>query len=286
MTFLVERAGVFTTVQDRGRPGWSDLGVSESGAFDRLAAHQANALVGNDDSAAVLEVLGGDLVLVARHHHVVAVTGASVEVAVDDRPVAQGRAVSVPAGGRLTIGRVVAGVRTYVAVAGGIAVPDVLGSRSYDTLAGLGPDPLSVHAHLPVGPPSGRPADVDVTWSPRLGEATVDVVLGPRDDWFPTRSVDTLLGEPWIVTAHSDRVGLRLSGTALERSVTTELPSEPCVRGSIQVAADGLPIVFGPDHPVTGGYPVIAVVTDAHLDRLAQLRPGDQLRFTRTPRMP
>jgi len=281
MTFVVERSGPSTTVQDLGRPGFCDLGVSESGAFDRLAAHQANALVGNDDTTAVLEVLGGDVILSATADHLVAVTGASAAVTIDGREAGQGRAVHVAAGRRLALGRITAGVRAYLAVAGGFDVPEVLGSRSRDTLAALGPDPLVAGLELAVLEPGLRRVDVDVVWAPRLGAATVDVVLGPRDDWFTDGSVATLLSEPWTVTSHSDRVGLRLSGPMLERAITTELPSEPCVRGSIQVASDGQPIVFGPDHPVTGGYPVIAVVADAHTDRLAQLAPGDLLRFAR-----
>jgi allophanate hydrolase subunit 2 len=115
----------------------------------------------------------------------------------------------------------------------------------------------------------------------RTGTVTVDVVLGPRDDWFTGAAVRKLLEEPWHVSPASNRIGVRLTGPALERATSLELPSEPCLRGSIQIAADGQPIVFGPDHPVTGGYPVIAVVIDAHTDFLAQARPGQRIRFRR-----
>jgi allophanate hydrolase subunit 2 len=134
---------------------------------------------------------------------------------------------------------------------------------------------------IEVGPPSHPPDLEDVPPIARTGELTLDVALGPRDDWFTPSAIRRLLEAPWQVSPASDRVGVRLTGPVLERSRTTELPSEPCLRGSIQVSADGQPIVFGPDHPVTGGYPVVAVVLDRHTDRLAQAAPGQIVRFRR-----
>ena len=280
----VEQAGPFTTVQDLGRPGLASLGVSPSGAFDRAAAHQANALVGNRDDAAVLEVLAGGLVLrvdgPGRH---VAVTGAAAPALVDGRPVGSGHPVLLRDGQRLRIGRATHGARVYLAVAGGLLTDRVLGSRSADTLSGLGGGRVPDGARLPVGEPTGGIGTLDVPWLSRLGEVTVDLVLGPRDDWFTPSAVRTFLETAWTVSAECDRVGVRLVGPALERSRSDELPSEPCVRGSVQVAADGLPIVFGPDHPVTGGYPVVGVVVDHDTDRLAQLVPGDVVRFRAVP---
>jgi allophanate hydrolase subunit 2 len=123
------------------------------------------------------------------------------------------------------------------------------------------------------------PADVPALIT--SGTTTVDVVMGPRDDWFTSRAAATFLRTGWTVSPMANRIGIRLDGPVLERSVQTELPSEPCVFGSVQVTSGGMPVVLGPDHPVTGGYPVIAVVIDAHLDRLAQLRPGEAVRFRR-----
>lgn len=274
MTWIVEAAGALTLVEDLGRPGRSELGVSESGAFDRQAAHQANALVGNPDAAAVLECLGGGLELRATADHLVAITGAVGPV----RP-AHGHAALVRSGERLSLGPFTHGSRGYVAVAGGFVIDPVLGSASSDTLGGIGPQPLAEGDELEVGASSGDAVEHDAPWLGRTGDIAVDVVLGPRDDWFTDDAVRTFLQRPWSVSPHSDRVGVRLDGPALERVVTDELPSEPCVRGSVQVASDGHPIVLGPDHPVTGGYPVIAVVVDAHTDRLAQARPGDAVRF-------
>ncbi len=148
-------------------------------------------------------------------------------------------------------------------------------------MAGLGPAPLRAGDRLEVGPASHPPDLEDIPPLGRSGELTLDVALGPRDDWFTPAAVRLLLESPWQVSPASDRVGVRLTGPLLERSRTDELPSEPCIRGSIQVSADGQPIVFGPDHPVTGGYPVIAAVLDRHTDRLAQAAPGQVVRFRR-----
>jgi allophanate hydrolase subunit 2 len=141
---------------------------------------------------------------------------------------------------------------------------------------------LAAGRKLPCGFPYGPALDgLDVPALIASGSTTVDVILGPRNDWFTGASVADLLGSAWTVSPTSNRIGIRLDGPALERSRDRELPSEPCVFGSIQVTSAGLPVVLGPDHPVTGGYPVIAVVADRHLDRLAQLRPGETLRFRR-----
>ena len=148
-------------------------------------------------------------------------------------------------------------------------------------MAGLGPRPLQAGDRLEVGPASHPPDIEDIPPIGHSGELTLDVALGPRHDWFTDAAVRRLLEAAWQVNPASDRVGVRLTGPALERSRSDELPSEPCVRGSIQVSADGQPIVFGPDHPVTGGYPVIAVVLDRHTDWLAQAAPGQVVRFRR-----
>ena len=281
MTFVVERPGMRSLLQDRGRPGLGHLGVSPSGAFDRSALRQVDALLGNSPGTAAIEALDGGLVLRAAASHVVAVTGGVGPVTIDGRPVTFGRATPIRAGQRLEVGPLTAGMLAYVGVAGGLLARPELGSVSTDTLSGLGPAPLRAGDVLGVGTPRPVPHLTDVPPLARSGEITLDVVLGPRDDWFTPAAVRRLLQEPWRVSPASSRVGVRLDGPALERAVAGELASEPCVRGSIQVAADGQPIVFGPDHPVTGGYPVVAVVVDAHTDRLAQARPGEVVRFSR-----
>lgn len=282
MSLVIEHPGVRALLQDRGRPGLAALGVSPSGAFDRRALRQGNALLGNDDQAAAIELLLGGLALLATEDHTVAVTGAVGPLTVDGRQIAHGRAVPLRRGQRLEVGTATSGLRVYVAVAGGFRAEAELASLSTDTLSGLGPAPLAAGDELVVGPAPRVPDLQDVPALTRAGTVTLDVVLGPRDDWFTDAAVRTLLSAGWAVTSSSDRIGVRLHGPSLERATEAELPSEPCVRGSIQVAADGWPIVFGPDHPVTGGYPVIAVVVDAHTDRLAQARPGDIIRLRPT----
>lgn len=280
MTVTVERAGLGSSLQDRGRPGSGHLGVGPSGAFDRDALRQVNALLGNAPGDAAVETYG-DLTLLAGAPHVIAVTGAVGTVTIDGRPVPHGRAVPIAAGQRLALGPATTGLRVYLGVSGGFAVRAELGSLSSDTLSGLGPPPLVAGQTVMTGAGRAIPALDDVPPLIRTGGVDVDVVLGPRDDWFTDESVRRLLDTPWTLSAASDRIGLRLDGPALERSVLAELPSEPVVRGSIQVTPAGQPVVFGPDHPVTGGYPVIAVVVDSHTDRLAQVRPGDSVRLHR-----
>jgi KipI family sensor histidine kinase inhibitor len=285
---VVVAAGLQSLVQDVGRPGLLDLGVSASGALDRGAARRANRLVGNPRGAAVVETLLGGLQVRAVTDVVVAVTGAA-------GPVTRSRgagAVETPrdapfrlaAGEELLVGAPERGALTYLAVRGGIDVPAVLGSRSTDLLSGLGPAPLVRGQTLRVGAPPGEavagvPEVPDLEAGPQTGPATVDVVPGPRADWFTADALEVLGGQVWSVGDDSNRVGLRLEGTPLRRTTSAELPSEGVVAGSIQVPSSGRPVVLLADHPVSGGYPVVGVVRDVHLDRLAQLRPGDGLRF-------
>ena len=267
----VVRAGPLTTVQDLGRPGYAHLGVPRSGALDAPALRLANSLVGNPASAAGLEttLLGCALRFSRRAR--VAVTGATAPLRLDG--VAVSGVVDVPAGSVLDIGRATAGVRSYVAVAGGIAVPPVLGSRSTDTLSGLGPPRLSNGMELPVGD-----ATAFAKWEGETqpaGEVALGVRLGPRDDWFEEAA--ELFGVAYTISPVSNRVGARLTGPALRRRRSGELPSEGIVLGAIQVPADGQPLIFLADHPTTGGYPVVGVVED--VTPLAQARPGTTVRF-------
>jgi KipI family sensor histidine kinase inhibitor len=278
--------GLQTLVQDGGRAGSAALGVSPSGALDAAAAGSANRLVGNGPGAAVLEHLLGGLELTAHGEHVLAVTGARAALTVTGpapwRP-PPGTPFALRDGERLAVGTVTAGARVYVGVRGGIAVPPVLGSRSADTLAGLGPDPLAAGDALPVGPDPGtavRPPEPAPAPEP---VPTVRVVPGPRDGWFTPAAVASFFAQEWELTASSDRVGARLSGEPLERVRTDELPSEGTVPGCIQVPPAGLPVVLLQDAPTTGGYPVLGVVHPEDLAVLAQLRPGGRLRFVRLP---
>lgn len=279
----VVAAGPLTTVQDRGRTGWAHLGVPRGGALDDVAAALANRLVGNGADAAVLEVTFGGLVVGARDAgHWVAVTGAAGPVLLDGAPAAHGEPLWLPAGGELRLGPPTSGVRGYLAVAGGIDVPPVLGSRSTDTLAWVGPPRVADGDLLPVGTPTGAPHAQETPRPPRPGPLRVSP--GPRLDWVAAGALERLCAAPYVVTEESNRVGLRLRGEPLERVRREELPSEGMVAGAVQVPPSGQPVVFLADHPPTGGYPVVAVVDPADLWQCAQLRPGDPVRFTAAPR--
>lgn len=277
---VITRPGPFATVQDLGRPGYSRLGVGRSGAVDRTSFLLANRLVGNLPGAAALEVTMGGLSLVAHQDVYVSVTGADAPVWLDGHRRGLNTAFMVATGCTVTLGVPSSGVRTYVAVRGGVAVDAVLGSRSTDTLAGLGPEPLRAGAQLPVGTMSATfpPTDFAPVAMTTDGDLVVDFAWGPRDSWFTADARMRLCQAAWVIDAASNRVGVRLQGPALARSRDVELPSEGVAVGSIQVPPSG-PIVFLDDHPVTGGYPVIGVVERASLDRIAQLRPGQSICF-------
>lgn len=282
MSLVVIEPGPLTLVQGASR-SCAGMGVSPSGPFDRRALAHANALVGNAATAAGLEVLGGGLRLRAESRLTAAVTGASGPITVGGEPMATGRAFVIPAGGELTVGAFTEGLRGYVAFGGGLAVDDVLGSPSTDTLGLIGPAALAAGDRLPAGAGVPIPDLEDIPQLLTDGDLTVAAALGPRDDWFTPESVAALFTTAWQVSAESSRIGIRLAGAPLTRAVSGELASEPVVRGSVQVTSAGLPVILGPDHPVTGGYPVIAVVSDADCDRLGQARPGQTIRFRRAP---
>ncbi len=279
MSLLIERAGPLTTVQDLGRPGFAHLGVPRGGALDEPALRLANRLVGNAESTAGLEItLGGFAGRLARAG-TIALTGAAAPLRVAGRPAPLGAPVPVAAGALVEVGSAVAGLRAYLAVDGGIDVAPVLGSRSTDTLSGLGPPVLRDGATLPLGP-AAEPSTVDVApLASHQREIRLRVRLGPRADWFTESAIRELLAHPYEISGESNRVGTRLIGAALTRAVAGELASEGIVLGAVQVPANGQPLVFLADHPTTGGYPVIAVVDGADLPALAQARPGDTVRF-------
>jgi allophanate hydrolase subunit 2 len=311
----VVRPGPLTTVQDLGRPGYAHLGVSPSGAADERSHRLANRLVGNPETAATLESLLGGLVLLFHCAATIAVAGAPASVTAGSeragsavgevarrqrrpgagpdagrpapggsRPLPWCAAARVGAGEIITIGTPAWGLRTYLAISGGIVVPSTLGSRSCDTLSGLGPAPLHEGDQLPLGEPVAAqhwPDAEELASCCTVGpaDAVVRVRRGPRDDWFPVGAFATLLASAWQVTSETNRVGVRLSGPPLRHADDAQLPSEGMVRGSIQVPTSGQPIVFLADHPTTGGYPVIGVVARTDIALLAQARPGVHVRF-------
>lgn len=296
----VLRSGLLTTFQDDGRVA-ANMGVTGSGAADRTSSHLANALVGNPANTPVLEITGGGVRMRAIGSVVVAVTGASADVtitgsrqsqdsqggsngtftpnspggcsgrtvlnasndAADRTTVAMQQPVLLRDGDVLSIAPPTSGLRDYVAVRGGFGVATTLGSAATDTMSGIGlPQPWPTDLPKP-----GRPTDLYVR-------------LGPRDDWFTAAGLSAFLTQTWTVTAQSNRVGLRLSGAApVERTDTRELASEATPSGAIEVPTSGQPVIFLRDQPVTGGYPVIAVLEPESLDVAGQLPPGACVRF-------
>jgi len=279
MTLEVREVGASVLVQDLGRPGWAHLGVPMSGVLDRPAAALANRLVGNDPDAACLEVLLGGLTVRADEGCWVAVTGAPCDVQVDGRAGEFAEPVRLPSGSDLRLGTPSKGLRSYLAVAGGIDVEPVLGSRSTDTLGHVGPPAVEVGDRLPVGRPSRSPAGVDTPRPPLAGP--LHLSPGQRADRIDGDAVDLLCRTAYAVSPSSDRIGMRLEGDALPLKADGELPSEGMVLGAVQVPPDGRPVVFLADHPTTGGYPVVAVVDEGDLWQCAQLRPGEPVRFAR-----
>lgn len=278
MTLTVLAAGVLTTVQDRGRPGLAHLGVPRAGALDLPAAALAQRLVGNEPDAALLEVTLGGLALRSDTGVWIAVTGASAPLTIGGEARGHHRPEWAPAGAVVALGTPASGVRTYLAVSGGIDVVPVLGSRSTDTLAWVGPPRIQPGDLLPTGL-SREPRPVDVPVARR--SAGLRVSPGPRADWFAPGAPAQLTAARWTVGPASDRIGLRLDGPPLPRVRDGELASEGMVLGSVQVPPDGRPIVFLADHPPTGGYPVIAVVDPDDLWQCAQARPGEAVSFRR-----
>lgn len=278
---VVLEPGPLSTIQDAGRPGLAQLGIGRSGAADGSSYRLANRLVGNDETEAAIEVTLGGLAMRAEHDLLLAVTGAPCPVTVGDIVFGINSPIAIKAGQQVALAGPGTGLRSYLAVRGGIHVPEVLGSRSTDVLAGIGPNPLSTGDVLPVGAPPGAHPHLDL--APRAAPTGGDLVLavrtGPRDDWFTQDALEALLSGRYQVTEQSNRVGMRLSGPELSRSRDDELPSEGMVTGALQVSPSGQPTLFLADHPVTGGYPVIAVVEAADVDSAAQARPGQHLRF-------
>lgn len=289
--------GLQSLIQDLGRHGHSGLGVSAAGALDRASLRRANRLVGNAPGAAgietvAIETAAGGLTVQAVGDQVLAVAGAPSELAITTpgRPDAEPDRRTVPMatpfalldGETLSIGAPESGFRSYLAVRGGVDAAPVLGSRSTDTMSGIGPAPLTARQLLA----SGGDSESGVVGHPELqpefpgtGVTVLDVVPGPRADWFDAEALESLTAQEWLVKPQSNRVGMRLDGTPLQRTRDGELASEGTVAGALQVPPEGLPVLFLADHPITGGYPVIAVVVDSQLDLAAQVPIGGTIRF-------
>ncbi|MGH3541856.1 MAG: 5-oxoprolinase/urea amidolyase family protein [Mycobacterium sp.] len=280
-TLEILRTGPLALVQDLGRVGLADLGVSRSGAADRRSHTLANRLVANPDDHATIEVTFGGFSARVRGDDIdIAVTGADTDPSANGIMFGTNSIQHVRDGDVISLGAPHSGLRSYLGVRGGIDVTPVLGSRSYDVMSAIGPLPLRPGDVLPVGAHSDGYPELDQAPVAAIDEQLVDlrVVPGPRDDWLDDS--DALVHTIWMATDRSDRVGMRLEGRQLAyRQPDRQLASEGITRGAIQVPPNGLPVILGPDHPVTGGYPVVGVVTDDDIDKVAQIRPGQYVRL-------
>jgi len=280
-TLEVLRTGPLALIEDLGRPGLAQMGVTRSGAADRRSHALANRLVANPGDHATIEVtFGGFSARVRGGDIAIAVTGADTDPTVSGKLFGTNSIHYARDGEVISLGAPRTGLRSYLAVRGGIDVSPVLGSRSYDVMSAIGPLPLAPGDVLPIGEHSDEFPELDQAPVAAIEKDVLDLMVtpGPRDDWFTDPSV--LVRTNWQVTNRSDRVGMRLVGMPLEyRWPDRQLPSEGATRGAIQVPPNGFPVILGPDHPVTGGYPVIGVVTDRDIDKIAQIRPGQTVRL-------
>ena len=288
--FSILAAPLPALFQDLGRFGQTGQGVSTSGALDRGAFKAANRLTGNTENEPCLELTGGGFSFRSQGSAVIAFTGAPCAISIrteNGKMLAPAfyTPIALEAGDVLTLSAPSAGARSYLSVRGGFAVEKILGSASADTLALVGPEPVRAGGTLAVKQ-AGKLPPVSLSEPPafdfpKSGESvTLDLILGPRPDWFTPESLTTLSETSWEVTAQSNRVGLRLAGAGtLERAGSAELPSEGCVNGAVEIPPDGKPLLFLADHPLTGGYPVIGAVAEHHLDLAGQIPVGAKIRF-------
>lgn len=289
----ITAASLQMLIQDQGRFQHAHLGVGQAGAMDRSAMHSANRLVGNPVDSAVLELLGGGFQAQIERPITLSVSGAETRIQVDYAISGQsaqryfymsGQAIALDRGDRIKIEQPSAGLRIYMAIRGGFALSPILGSYAYDSLAGLGPQPLQVGSVLYQGQAQTQhvaAAEIGSRQLPKVGDCVeLDVVMGPRSDWFDAQSLALLFAQSWQVSQDSNRVGLRLQGEqALTRSISRELESEGTCIGALQVPSSGQPVLFMHDHPLTGGYPVIAAVAPHHWDLVAQIPAGCWIKF-------
>ena len=291
MRVRVNKPGLLTTVQDLGRWGYQALGVAVAGPMDAYSHRLANALVGNPDGAATLEVTLVGPELEFDDERTVAVVGAEFE------PFTQRVVQHVKAGDRLRFGARVRGARAYVAISGGIETPMVLGSRSTHLPSGMGRalkagDELALgRATVPIRPAEAgryerhgeRPDERRHERRARVplpdGRATVRVLPGPQDDRFAARALDALQSAPYRIGTDSNRMGYRLSGPRLEHAGGADVISDATPLGVLQVPASGQPILLMADRQTTGGYAKIATVIAADIRLAGQLAPGDEIRF-------
>ncbi|MEY2411421.1 MAG: antagonist of KipI [Acidobacteriaceae bacterium] len=281
----VHSPGLLTTVQDLGRQGFGPVGISPSGAADPVSLRLGNKLVGNEESAAALEMtlVGGTLVF--PQGAIIALTGSDFGATLDDAHLDLGILVQVRPGQTVRLGPTHTGARCYLCVQGGIAVKQFLGSASTHLLSGLGGfegRALQKGDVVHIGPATRpfRKRTFATQLSAHLSDRKVlRVTIGPQSDWFSEASLHSFYSVTYRVAEQSNRMGLRLEGPAMSQRGTNQMITEGVSLGAIQVPAGGSPIILFVEQQTTGGYPKIANVISADLHRVGQLRPRDEIRF-------
>lgn len=277
-------AGPLVTIQDRGRPGNMRFGVSASGPMDRLSFDAGNAALGNDAGQAGIEVSMGGVILQCKEGAVsLAIAGGEFVVEHAGQTLTSWQIITLSKGQRLSIRAGKSGSWTYIAFAGALKSNRWLNSNATHSTSGYGGGALFSGQTMVIEDAATRnDREGDIQKPDFMADGPLSVVIGPQDQYFPKAALDLFSTEAFTVTDAYDRMGMRLAGPKLQLSSALSIPSEPIVRGSVQVSGDGVPTILLADHQTTGGYPKIATVTSVELDRLVQSRSGDRLRFKAT----
>ncbi len=286
MKMYITKSGSLTTVQDEGRFGYMEYGISESGAMDRVSYNEANKLIGNMNGEAALEftLMGSDILFDA--DTIIAYMGAEMNARIDDVPIERGKAYKIKEGQKLMFGFAEEGIRSYLAVAGGIDVPVVLGSRSTNLKCRLG----GYYGRKLVAGDELLIGEFDIEEREQLVNNMINVkeyphnirvraIKGPQDDYYTEAGLNTFFNTQYTVSVDSDRMGIRLQGESIESKNGMDIVSDGITFGSVQITSSGLPIILMADHQTTGGYAKIATVVKDDLQYLAQARPGDTVSF-------
>jgi biotin-dependent carboxylase-like uncharacterized protein len=273
------KAGPGTTIQDQGRRGYLRFGVTTAGPMDWISHARANLLAGNPENTGAIEVgIGGIEIEVEDGPVAIGYAGAPFEISRRGRTLPLAGRIRLDAGDKLTVRAAAQGVWFYLSAASGFRLEPVMGSVATSLRTGIGPSPLAAGDVLGLNEVSDLP-DISTDAITDDVSGPVRVVLGPQDDCFSARGLETFLGEPYRVSQRSDRMGYRLEGPQIEHRKGFNIVSDAIALGAVQVPGDGLPIVLMADHQPTGGYPKLAHVIRADIGRLAQCRPGEIVRF-------
>ncbi|MEA1940195.1 MAG: biotin-dependent carboxyltransferase family protein [Candidatus Caldatribacteriota bacterium] len=288
--FKIIQSGIFDTIQDLGRYGFQQYGMPVSGAMDSCALQIGNRLLGNKKNEAGIEITTPGLSLKAISKTAIVVTGADFVLKVNDISAPMWEVLEIKEGDIISFNQIKSGCRAYLSIAGGIDVPCVLGSKSTYVRAkigGLEGRPLKKSDIINIGNPEQKLQDIigrkiesiDIPDYPV--EKEIRVILGPQDNYFTKAGLSTFLNSFYEITVDSDRMGYRLKGLKIETKNGSDIITDGIPLGSIQVPQDGMPIVMLADRQTTGGYAKIATVVSVDIDKFAQMKPGNKVKFTK-----